>query len=208
MTGAAGSEASSGGPGVTAPVEPEGFGDAHTIAEPLTLFLRQTGAVRFLPVGPRALLVELDDAAAARSLAAWVRHRRIAAVDVVPAARTVLIDGVRDLAATRDALAGWDVDRPETADGGLVDFTSTTGGVPTGEARVKIAGLSRSGLVLTSRPIDLSLVLRLTPDRLETRAVIDEGGQRRGRLQGRIAGLPAPFPDRAHPQKHGASPMW
>ncbi|WP_126175608.1 translocation/assembly module TamB domain-containing protein [Tsuneonella rigui] len=73
---------------------------------------------------------------------------------------------------------------------GLVDFTSTTGGVPTGEARVKVAGLSRSGLVLTSRPIDLSLVLRLTPDRLETRAVIDEGGQRRGRLQGRIAGLP------------------
>ena len=55
---------------------------------------------------------------------------------------------------------------------------------------MKVAGLSRSGLVLTSRPIDLSLVLRLTPDRLETRAVIDEGGQRRGRLQGRIAGLP------------------
>ena len=73
---------------------------------------------------------------------------------------------------------------------GVVDYSSAAGGVPTGEARVKIAGLSRSGLVLTSRPIDLALVLRLTADRLETRAVIDEGGQRRGRLQGRIAGLP------------------
>jgi translocation and assembly module TamB len=74
---------------------------------------------------------------------------------------------------------------------GVVDYAGTRGGVPTGEAKVKIAGLSRSGLVLTSRPIDLSLVLRLTRDRLETRAVIDEGGERRGRLQGRIAGLPA-----------------
>jgi translocation and assembly module TamB len=74
---------------------------------------------------------------------------------------------------------------------GLVDFSSSGSGVPTGEAKVKISGLTRSGLVLTSRPIDLALVLRLTADRLETRAVIDEGGQRRGRLQGRIAGLPA-----------------
>ncbi|MGX7951880.1 translocation/assembly module TamB domain-containing protein [Tsuneonella sp. HG249] len=74
---------------------------------------------------------------------------------------------------------------------GVVDYASVAGRVPTGEARVKVAGLSRSGLVLTSRPMDLALVLRLTPDRLETRAVIDEGGQRRGRLQGRIAGLPA-----------------
>ncbi|MFA9199627.1 MAG: translocation/assembly module TamB domain-containing protein [Cypionkella sp.] len=73
---------------------------------------------------------------------------------------------------------------------GVVDFASSAGGVPTGEARVKVAGLTRSGLVLTSRPIDLALVLRLTPDRLETRAVVDEGGQRRGRLQGLISGLP------------------
>jgi translocation and assembly module TamB len=74
---------------------------------------------------------------------------------------------------------------------GLVDFRTGAGGAPVGDARVKIAGLTRSGLVLTSRPIDLALVLRLTPNRLETRAVIDEGGERRGRLQGRIAALPA-----------------
>jgi len=74
---------------------------------------------------------------------------------------------------------------------GVVDYASAAGGVPTGEARVKVAGLTRSGLVLTSRPMDLAMVLRLTPTRLETRAVIDEGGERRGRLQGLISGLPA-----------------
>jgi len=74
---------------------------------------------------------------------------------------------------------------------GIIDYANVAGRVPTGEARVQIAGLTRSGLVLTSRPMNLALVARLTPDRFETRAVIDEGGQRRGRLQGRIVGLPA-----------------
>lgn len=73
---------------------------------------------------------------------------------------------------------------------GTVDYAQNTGGLPTGQARVKIDDLTRSGLVLTSRPIDLALVLRLTPDRLETRAVATESGERRGRLQGRIANLP------------------
>ncbi|WP_170005556.1 translocation/assembly module TamB domain-containing protein [Pseudopontixanthobacter vadosimaris] len=73
---------------------------------------------------------------------------------------------------------------------GTVDYNQIAGGLPTGQARVKIDDLTRSGLVLTSRPIDLALVLRLTPDRLETRAVATEGGERRGRLQGRIANLP------------------
>lgn len=74
---------------------------------------------------------------------------------------------------------------------GTVDFTTNRAGVPTGEAKVKVAGLSRSGLVLTSRPVDLALVAKLTPTRLDARAVIDEGGRRLGRVQARIAGLPA-----------------
>ncbi|MGN3973887.1 translocation/assembly module TamB domain-containing protein [Tsuneonella sp. SYSU-LHT278] len=73
---------------------------------------------------------------------------------------------------------------------GVVDFASGGGAPLTGEARIKIDDLTRSGLVLTSRPMDLALVMRLSPERLETRAVMDEGGQRRGRLQGRVAGLP------------------
>ncbi len=73
---------------------------------------------------------------------------------------------------------------------GLVDYRSSSGGVPVGSARVKVANLTRSGLVLSSRPVDLALVAQLSATRLEARAAIDEGGTRRGRLQGRITGLP------------------
>lgn len=74
---------------------------------------------------------------------------------------------------------------------GVVDYRSERGKLPVGSARVQVSKLSRSGLVLTSRPIDLLLVTRLTGRELETRAVIDEGGERRGRLQARITGMPA-----------------
>lgn len=74
---------------------------------------------------------------------------------------------------------------------GLVDFGAGPGGVPVGEARVMVNGLTRSGLVLTSRPVDIALVSRLSPSLLQARAVVRENGEVRGRLQGRIAGLPA-----------------
>lgn len=89
---------------------------------PSPLCVGQTSAVRFLPAGSRSLLVEVDDSAAARSLAAWIRVRRIAATEVVPAARTVLLDGIADVAAAREALACWDADRPAPTDGGLVEI--------------------------------------------------------------------------------------
>ena len=44
------------------------------------------GVVRILPVGERACLVEVGDAVAAASLAAWARASGLAADDVVPAA--------------------------------------------------------------------------------------------------------------------------
>jgi len=64
--------------------------------------------MRLIPVGPDAVLVELaagDGPAAAASLAGYARGR-VAAREIVPAARTVLFDGV---AATglEEALAGW-----------------------------------------------------------------------------------------------------
>ncbi len=74
---------------------------------------------------------------------------------------------------------------------GLVEYESGPGGIPVGSARVKVEGLSRSGLVVTSRPIDLYLAANLSATRLETRALIREDGQTRGRLQGRIANLPS-----------------
>lgn len=72
---------------------------------------------------------------------------------------------------------------------GLVDYHQARGAPPTGDVKVKIAGMTRSGLVLTSRPADVALVGQLLADRLEMRAIISEGGAVRGRIQGRIAGL-------------------
>ena len=73
---------------------------------------------------------------------------------------------------------------------GLAEYRHRHGTVPTGTARLMIKGLSRSGLVLTSRPVDLALVGRLGANVLETRAVVREQGQQRGRIQARIANLP------------------
>ena len=73
---------------------------------------------------------------------------------------------------------------------GLIEFRTGAGGLPVGSAKVTVDDLSRSGLVLTSQPVDLALVARLTERELQTRAVIEEaGGRSAGRLQGRIANL-------------------
>ena len=64
--------------------------------------------MRLIPVGPDAVLVELSDAdgaTAAASLAGYARAR-VAAREIVPAARTVLFDGVAP-AGLEEALAGW-----------------------------------------------------------------------------------------------------
>jgi len=83
--------------------------------------------VDFLPVGPAALLVEVGDAAAALSLALWSRAGGVAAGEVVPAAGTVLFDGVRDRAALADLLDGWDGhDAP--APGDLVEIPTVYDG--------------------------------------------------------------------------------
>ena len=74
---------------------------------------------------------------------------------------------------------------------GLVEYRSPAGGLPTGSARVKVDDLTRSGLVLSSKPMDLALVARLEPERFEARAVLANEDIRRGRLQAYITGLPS-----------------
>ncbi|KQW53248.1 allophanate hydrolase [Nocardioides sp. Root1257] len=59
------------------------------------------------PVGRSAVLAEVRDAVQALDLATWARSTGVDAGEVVPAARTVLFDGVADPAALRDLLAGW-----------------------------------------------------------------------------------------------------
>lgn len=65
--------------------------------------------MHLIPIGRRAVLVEVDDADAARSLATWAREHapHVDAVEIVPAARTVLFDGLRDPDALAEVLAGW-----------------------------------------------------------------------------------------------------
>ena len=62
------------------------------------------------PVGRSAVLAEVADSAAARSLAAYARAARVAAEEVVPGARTVLFDGVADVDALGALLAAWTPD--------------------------------------------------------------------------------------------------
>ncbi|GHK02967.1 allophanate hydrolase [Streptomyces sp. Y2F8-2] len=67
--------------------------------------------MRVLPVGDEALLVELSSGDEAQALHAELLRRRasgeLAAREVVPAARTVLLDGVADPARLAARIAGW-----------------------------------------------------------------------------------------------------
>jgi translocation and assembly module TamB len=74
---------------------------------------------------------------------------------------------------------------------GIVNYRTGPNGVPTGDAAVMVSGLTRSGLLLTSRPIDLALVAQLSSTLAQARAVVQQGGATLGRFQGRIAGMPA-----------------
>ncbi len=74
---------------------------------------------------------------------------------------------------------------------GLVDYSVGPGRAPQGQARVKIDDLTRSGLVLSSRPVDVALVADLTTDRLVARATLDNSQIERGRIQASISGLPS-----------------
>ncbi|MGB7373725.1 translocation/assembly module TamB domain-containing protein [Pontixanthobacter sp.] len=73
---------------------------------------------------------------------------------------------------------------------GLISFEHTGRSAPTGTARVLVDDLTRSGLVLTSKPIDLALVTNLSANSLEARTIIREDGKQRGRLQARINNMP------------------
>lgn len=72
---------------------------------------------------------------------------------------------------------------------GEVNFSTGRNGVTTGNASVAIDDLTRSGLVLSSQPIDVALVGDLGASALEMRAIFKEGGQQRGRMQARVSNL-------------------
>lgn len=72
-------------------------------------------------VGPHALLVEVADVAEALALATWARASRIGAAEVVPAARSVLLDEIPDVNQARAALSGW-TPSAEASTGGRVQI--------------------------------------------------------------------------------------
>jgi KipI family sensor histidine kinase inhibitor len=83
--------------------------------------------VKFYPVGAAAVLVELDDIAAVLALHAEIERRRAGGwapslTDVIPAARTILLDGVPDPAAVGRELRGWDVRPAAAPDGPVVEI--------------------------------------------------------------------------------------
>ena len=63
------------------------------------------------------------------------------------------------------------------------------GAQPTGRVDLTVRGLTRSGLVLSSRPIDVAVAGVLTPERLGVRAVMGSGGQAIGRMQALLTPL-------------------
>ena len=73
---------------------------------------------------------------------------------------------------------------------GTVSFNQPAGGgTPTGRADLRVRNLTRSGLVLSSKPVDAGVAALLSGNGLVVRAVAASGGQTVGRAQLRIAPL-------------------
>jgi translocation and assembly module TamB len=72
---------------------------------------------------------------------------------------------------------------------GSLSYAQPRGGLPSGKAELRIRGLSRSGLSLSSRPVDVGLNGVLTPDRLATRMVFVADGKTIGRAQALLTPL-------------------
>ncbi|MFN3433313.1 MAG: translocation/assembly module TamB domain-containing protein [Sphingomonas sp.] len=92
-----------------------------------------------------------------------------------------------DASLTRMPLAILDIGFPRLGLGGTASgsfsYAKAAGQAPTGKADLTVRGLSRAGLVLASRPIDLGLAAILSADRLGVRAVMASGGRTIGRAQ-------------------------
>ncbi|MGC4808055.1 5-oxoprolinase subunit B family protein [Micromonospora sp. DT233] len=75
--------------------------------------------MRIRPVGAHALLLDCDDPEQVEGWRAELWHRRAAgeltAVEIVPAARTVLLDGVPDPERAAALVAGWTPRTPDRA---------------------------------------------------------------------------------------------
>ncbi|MFN3387564.1 MAG: translocation/assembly module TamB domain-containing protein, partial [Allosphingosinicella sp.] len=70
---------------------------------------------------------------------------------------------------------------------GTLRYRFAAGGEPSGTANLRVRGLTRSGLVLSSRPVDIGLAARLEGRNAGIRAVAVSEGRTIGRAQARLA---------------------
>ena len=102
--------------------------------------------MQVLPAGPDALLVELPLPADVPRLYADLR-RDLTCADLVPGARTVLLDGVADLDAARDYLARWvPADGSPEQVGPLVELPTTYDGADLDDV-ARLTGLTPAEVV-------------------------------------------------------------
>lgn len=72
---------------------------------------------------------------------------------------------------------------------GTVSYAWPRNGAPAGQANLRVRGLTRSGLSLSSKPIDLGVNAVLTADRLAARATVVSEGRTIGRAQALLTPL-------------------
>ncbi|HET9861719.1 MAG TPA: allophanate hydrolase subunit 1 [Nocardioidaceae bacterium] len=104
--------------------------------------------MRIIRVGLEAVLVEVTDTAEATALYAEARRRAVEAVDIVPAAQTVLFSGVPDVDALVASLAGWSLDAPSSEDGPVVEVPTRYDG-PDLEAVARLWEMTTAEVVRT-----------------------------------------------------------
>ncbi len=74
---------------------------------------------------------------------------------------------------------------------GVVQYRDPKNGVPTGQVELRVAGLSRAGLALASKPVDAAINAVLDRDSASMRGVIVNDGQVIGRVQAKVNPLTA-----------------
>ncbi|PHR18625.1 MAG: hypothetical protein COA41_09460 [Sphingopyxis sp.] len=99
-----------------------------------------------------------------------------------------------DLTMAKMPLSLLDIGYPDLGLGGTVEgkvkLTQSGARVPVGDARLTIRGLTRSGLILTSAPVDLGLNISISQRNAAARGIIrSPDGETLGRFQGRVTGL-------------------
>lgn len=117
-----------------------------------------TKAVRILPVGRRAILLEVDDHRVLLGLYAEIQRRREnnwpgpPPTDVILAARTILVDGLREPARLAAEIQNWPIPSPSVTAGELVECPTVYGGPDLGYV-ARYWGMTEEAVVETHTSI-------------------------------------------------------